>query len=82
MVADHNSLWERTAWLELKTVKSQLILIDRNSGPHSIKLFTRLREIPIEDKALGNYVANPLEQYEGHEELKDYGEGWLFLIAA
>lgn len=27
-------------------------------------------------------MANPLEQYEGHEELKDYGEGWLFLITA
>lgn len=27
-------------------------------------------------------MANPLEQHEGREELKDYGEGWLFLITA
>lgn len=28
-------------------------------------------EISIEDKAIGNQVANPLDLYEGLEELKD-----------
>lgn len=50
MAADHNSLWERRARLELRTVKIQLILIDRTSGSHNIKLFTRLLEMkyPLE----------------------------------
>lgn len=45
LVADHNPSWGRRAWMELTAVKIQLILIDRTSGTHSIKLFTRLLEM-------------------------------------